>query len=433
MKRRLCAEALEDLICRTREAAAQEAERVLRAAIEQLEKDPQAWARTEKTVRDGSHRIGATLLGAALGSLGNGYARSVLPCECGGGLKYVSDRERRVVSLLGEFRLRRAYYWCPKCKATRMPLDEKLSISRTDFSPGVRQVIGRLGAQRPFDQGREVLEELTGLRISQRSHRQVSESMGRALASQETRSRLPETEEAETLYLLADGAMAPTRQGWREVKVGVAFTGRSDADGKPRRQTTRYFADVLDAEAFGWRWYKTAESLCPHPARRTIVLGDGAAWIWNLAEMHFPGSVQIVDWYHAVERLWLVAKAVWGEGHPGAKRWACQAKKQLGNGHVERVITLLRRLAPRSAEAKTAAREAIGYFQNNAARMRYRRFRRQGLFIGSGVVEAGCKHIVGQRLKGSGMRWSLEGLRAILTLRLAVLYGPWPVDLDAAA
>ena len=162
-------------------------------------------------------------------------------------------------------------------------------------------------------------------------------------------------------------------------------------------------------------------------------LGDGAAWIWNLAEMHFPGAVQIVDWYHAVERLWLVANAVWGEGSPGAKRWAGRTKKHLGHGHVERVVVRLRQLSAHTAEAKSAVREAIGYFQNNADRMRYRRFRRQGLFMGSGGVEAGCKHIVGQGLKGSGMRWSLEGLRAVLTLRLAVLYGPWPVNLNAAA
>lgn len=432
MRQGLSPEAREDLIRRTRQAVADEAERLLRGAMDSLEKAPPAWTRTEKGVRDGAHGIGATILGAAMETLGNGYEGSVLPCACGGGLKYVSDRERRVVSLLGTFRIRRAYYWCPKCKATRTPLDGQLAIGGTDFSPGVREALARLGAQRPFDEGRELLGELTGLWISARTHRLVSEGVGGALASRET-SHHPRNSPIQTLYLLADGAMAPTREGWREVKIGVAFAGGSGPDGKPRRQETNYFADVLDAEAFGWRWYRMAEAAGSRRARRLVVLGDGAVWIWNLAEMHFPGAVQIVDWYHAAERLWLVAHTLWGEGSPPAKRWAGLAKKHLAAGHVERVIALLRRLSPKTAEAKKIVREAIGYFQNNADRMRYRRFRRQGLFIGSGVVEAGCKHVVGQRLKGSGMRWSLEGLRAILALRLAVLYGPWPVNLNAAA
>jgi len=377
-------------------------------------------------VRDGSHRIGASILGAGLKSLGNGYERSVLPCNCGKGMKYVSDRERGVLSLLGSVRLRRAYYRCP-CGATRVPLDERLGITHTDFSPGVRQAIGRLGAQRPFGHGRELLGELTGLWISQRTHRLVSERLGRAVPAQES-PLVPVGRPVENLYLLADGVMAPTRDGWREVKIGVAFTGGIGSDGRPLRQTTGYFADVLNAEEFGWRWYALAER-----AKRLVVLGDGAVWIWNLADLHFPGAVQIVDWYHALERLWSVAHAVWGEEHPGAPRWMGQVRKLLRNGQVERIIARLRDLPARSKDARNAVREAVGYFQRNAERMRYRRFRRQGLFIGSGVVESGCKHIVGQRLKGSGMRWSLEGLRDILSLRLALLYGPWPIPAKIAA
>jgi hypothetical protein len=307
-----------------------------------------------------------------------------------------------------------------------------MGIERTDFSPGVRQVIGRLGAVGPFEQSRQILGELTGLWISSRTHRLVCERLGQALATKTSPPVTP-LEKPETLYLLADGAMAPTRQGWREVKVGVAFVARTDSGGKPKRQTTRYFAEILDAEAFGWRWYALAETLGRPQARRLVVLGDGAVWIWNLAEMHFPGAVQIVDWYHAAEHLWIVAKAVWGEEHPCAARWVGHAKKYLANGHVERVLAQIEALPARSKAARATVRETIGYFRNNAQRMRYRRFRRQGLFIGSGVVEAGCKHIVGQRLKGSGMRWSLNGIRDILALRLAVLYGPWPPSCKAAA
>jgi hypothetical protein len=274
--------------------------------------------------------------------------------------------------------------------------------------------------------------DLTGLWVSARAHRLVCEELGHALAAR-MEPPLAQTQKPETLYMLADGTMCPTRTGWREVKVGVAFVGGVHNDGKPQRLATRYFADLLDAEAFGWRWYALAERMGMARAGRLVILGDGAVWIWNLAEMHFPGAVQIVDWYHAKEHLWTVAKAVWGEENPCAARWVDRAKKPLAGGHIETVIARIKLLPARTPAARTAVREAMGYYRHNANRMRYRRFRRQGLFIGSGVVEAGCKHIVGQRLKGSGMRWSIEGARDILNLRLAVLYGPWPYHRHAAA
>lgn len=425
MNRRRKDAEFEELVRQVRDSAAREAEALLRQAAQRLDRAASNWENVEKEVRDGSHRIGAGILGAALRTLGNGYERSVLPCDCGRGMKYVSDRERGVVTLLGEVRLRRAYYRCP-CGDTRAPLDERLGIAGTKYSPGVRQAIGRLGAQRPFDHARDLLGELAGLWISQKTHRLVSERLGRTAPSRE-QPLVAVGRPVEDLYLLADGAMAPTRGGWREVKIGVAFAGGAGPDGKPRRQTTGYFADVLAAEDFGWRWYTLAERLGRDRARRLIVLGDGAAWIWNLAELHFPGAVQIVDWYHALERLWSVAHAVWGEENPAADRWMRPIRKWLANGQIERIRARLGALPARSKEARNAAREAAGYFKGNAERMRYRRFRRQGLFIGSGVVESGCKHIVGDRLKGAGMRWSLEGLRDILSLRLAVLYGPWPI------
>lgn len=432
MKHRPCPERVEQFVKAAREAAAQEAERVIGEAAKALENDAQGLERAEKIARDGGLRVGRSILHAAVQTIGNGYEGSRQVCECGQRLCYVNDRERTVVTLVGSFKIRRAYYRCPTCGATKVPLDTRLEIERTDFSPGVRQVMGRLGAVGPFDQGRQLMGELTGLWISARSHRLVCEDLGHALAER-IAPPLLQTEKPETLYLLADGTMIPTRTGWREVKVGVAFVGGVNQERKPQRHATRYFADLLEAEAFGWRWYSLAERMGRQRAGRIVVLGDGAVWIWNLADMHFPGAVQIVDWYHAKEHLGTVAKAVWGEENPCAARWVDHAKKHLAHGNIEKVIALIESLPARSKTARTALREATGYFRNNAHRMRYRRFRRQGLFIGSGVVEAGCKHIVGQRLKGSGMRWSVEGARDILNLRLAVLYGHWPYHQKLAA
>jgi hypothetical protein len=339
---------------------------------------------------------------------------------------------------MGAFRLKRAYYWCPGCGASDAPLDRRLGIKQSDFSPGVRQMIGRVGAEVPFGRGRLLMGELAGLWVSQSQHQQISERIGAGLMPDSSgrpafASLHAPSKEIEDLYLSADGTTALTVEGWREVKIGAVFAAHPGPDRLPQRTATRYLGDVIEAETFGWRWYHTARAMGLDRARRVVVLGDGAAWIWALAEMHFPGAIEIVDWYHASERLWIVAYAAFGEATPEARRWAKSCETLLRAGRVEQVLRRIAQMHPRSVEAQKILREAQGYFRNNAARMRYRRFCRQGLFIGSGVVEAGCKHIVGFRLKQSGMRWSLDGMRSILHLRLALLNGDWPTASSAAA
>jgi hypothetical protein len=308
-------------------------------------------------------------------------------------------------------------------------LDRQLGILSSEFTPAVRELVGRLGAQAPFDQGRDLMGRLAGIWISKRKHEEIAEGIGaqfdpEAPASVDLARVAPQG--AEDLYLMADGTTAPTLEGWREVKIGAVFHAQPGKDGLPERGVTRYFGDMIEAEKFGWRWYRQASAMGLDKARRAVVLGDGAAWIWGLAEMHFPGAIQIVDWYHATERLWNVAHAAFGQENPKAQAWGRSCEQLLSEGKIELLLRRISRLRPRSAESRNVCKEAQGYFRNNAQRMRYGRFRRQGLFIGSGIVEAGCKHIVGARLKLSGMRWSLRGLRSILQLRLALRNGDWP-------
>ena len=444
-------ERMTEAVRRVREAAANEAERLFVQAAADLKASPAQLGAIEKDVRDGVLGIGAAILAGTMHLWGTGYAGSRKVCACGETQKYMNDRERRVVSLLGAFRFKRAYYWCPACGESDAPMDRVFQIAHSEFSPGVREAVSLVGGEVAFGRGRSLMGELTGIWVSKRKHREISELIGMCLAPPDempscggplvrpsaTRSvvlRLPTAEDPSAdLYLSADGTMAPTKEAWREVKIGAIFHARAGSDGQPVRKTTRYFGDLIDAESFGWRWYSEAVAMGLEQARRVIVIGDGAAWIWNQAEMHFPGAIQIVDWYHATERLWTVANASFGEGEPEACAWVETCKKLLRASRVERVIDELLALRTRSKKIRKTIRDAAGYFRNNADRMRYRRYRRQGLFIGSGVVEAGCKHIVGQRLKQSGMRWSLEGLRAILFLRLAVLNRQWPARQRRAA
>jgi len=420
-----------EAIRRVRASAADEAEKLLGEAATTLQRSPGAFARLEKAIREGVRGIGASILAEAVALGPNGYEGASIRCVCGSRLKYMNDRERSVVSLLGRFRFRRAYYWCPECSESSAPLDDALGIAHTEFSPAVRNAVSLMGAEVAFGRGAVLMEELTGIGISKRKHREISEAAGAALGP----PKIPPRREGagdravEDLYISTDGTMAPTLDAWREVKIGAIFEARCGPHGRPERLRTHYIGDVMKAEDFAWQLYRAAEGMGLRQAKRAIVLGDGAAWIWNMADFHFPDAIQIVDWYHATERLWTVANASFTEGSGEARDWAARCEKLLAASRVEIVIKRLGVLRKRNARKKKVREtidEAIGYYRNNAERMRYRRYVRRGLFIGSGVVEAGCKHIVGQRLKQSGMRWALEGLRSILHLRLAVLNRQWP-------
>src|SRR5438034_1048320 len=160
-------------------------------------------------------------------------------------------------------------------------------------------------------------------------------------------------------------------------------------------------------------------------AARVVVLGDGGPWIWGIAALHFPGTIEIVDLYHAREHLANLGKCIYGPTCREAKQWAAARSEQLDQGDVEAVITSMKRLRPRQEHVQKEVRKAMDYFQTNKERMRYAQFRSQGLFVGSGVVEAGCKTIIGQRLKQSGMRWTVNHANAIIALRCSQLSGRW--------
>ena len=152
---------------------------------------------------------------------------------------------------------------------------------------------------------------------------------------------------------------------------------------------------------------------------RQVVVADGAPWIWNLASEHFPQAIQILDLFHAKEHLGNVAKAIFGPDSEKTLPWIKDRHAELDDGKIDAIIAALKIYSSRSEEA----RKCIGYLETNRLRMRYPEFRAQGLCVSSGMVEAGCKTVIGARLKQSGMFWSLEGANAIIALRCAKLSG----------
>jgi hypothetical protein len=212
----------------------------------------------------------------------------------------------------------------------------------------------------------------------------------------------------------------------REVKLGCVFTQTTyDQEGFAVRDphSTTYTGAIETAEPFGQRLYAEAQNRGWNRARKKVIMGDGAEWIWNLADLHFPGALQIVDLFHARQHLWEMARLL----HPGddarQKQWILRHQPKLDEGKIEKLVGYLRSLQAPSPELTETLRKTADYFARNAARMRYPHFRRQHLFVGSGVIEAGCKTVIGSRLKQSGMFWTVRGANAIIALRCCRLSG----------
>jgi hypothetical protein len=221
----------------------------------------------------------------------------------------------------------------------------------------------------------------------------------------------------------ADGKPAHTR----EVKLGCVFTQtRWDEEGYAIRDpdSTTYTGAIETAEQFGRRIYLEVWKRGWTRALKKVLIGDGAEWIWNIAKNHFPGAVQIVDLYHARHHLWEVARGLFPQDEAQQKSWMkTHQKRLLDKGKIEKLVESLRSLAASHPEMAEKIRVEADYFEKNAERMRYPKFRKQHLFVGSGVIEAGCKHVIGSRLKRSGMFWTVRGANAILALRCCHLNG----------
>lgn len=404
---------------------------------------------TEAALRTSLHQVGGVLLERLLNADGGSYQGPRMACGQGHEAEFVDYRSKTVLTVLAAVQVQRAYYHCAECAAGVIPKDRELDIVATSFSPGVRRLMGRVGGKEAFEEGRQDLEELAGIRVQTKQVERVAEALGRQIEVGAAREReaalagkLVTLDRVANLYIAIDGTGVPVvpretvgRAGrqepqgkTREAKLGCVFTQSCwDEQGRPVRdpQSTTYVGAIETAQAFGGRIYAEAVRRGLGRAQQIIVLGDGADWIWGLAEEHFPGATQIVDLYHAREHVALLARLLYQPGSSPAQKWLAARVEELDQGDSEALLRHLRRLHPAQKALQKEVRKAIGYFESNAERMRYGRFRQQRLFVGSGVIEAGCKTIIGQRLKQSGMRWTVRGANDIIALRCCQLSGRW--------
>jgi hypothetical protein len=321
----------------------------------------------------------------------------------------------------------------------------ELDIARTDFSPGVRRMQALVGQQAPFEHGREQLKVLAGLEVTAKSVERTAEAIGADIAQREEAEiekalqldlPIPIGRPVPVLYVQMDGTGVPVvkketvgRQGkiagqpapTREVKLGCVFTQTTwDQEGYAIRDRdfTTYTGAIETAVEFGKRIYREAWKRGWSRAEKKVVIGDGAEWIWNLVAEHFPDALQIVDLYHARQHLWEVARQLYPQAEVQQKAWMkVHQKRLLDKGKIQKLVDVLRSIHAANPQVAEKIRSEADYFERNAERMRYPKFRRQHLFVGSGVIEAGCKTVIGSRLKQSGMFWTVRGANKRSTLR----------------
>jgi hypothetical protein len=406
----------------------------------------------ERAIRAGMLRLGASLLEELLAA-DAGYAGPRADCGAGHQARFVSCRDKTTDTVLGPVTLNRAWYHCAQCGHGMAPRDQQLGIAGQRMSPGLRKMTARAAAAAPFAQASTLLAELAGVQVTAKRAGRRAEADGQAAASViETQAAAiaarqlsvlpPAPPLPDKLYVAIDGTGVPMtaaetdgrpgkgedgRARTREVKMAAAFTQTMlDDDGYPVRDpgSSSYLATLAAAPEFGIMMAAEARRRGAGRIRQLTILGDGAVWIWNLAAAHFPEATQVVDLYHAREHLHELANLAGRllAGHHD--EWLAARLAELDAGDIPALITASQNL--KFTGSLAAERDkALHYFHANAHRMHYAWYRSLGLFVGSGVVEAGCKSVIGQRLKLSGMRWTEDGATGILTLRCQEASNRW--------
>ncbi len=459
-------------------------ERLRKVLREALEEELETFLEQVKQVKEGelerlekqgvksSQAMGRKLMEAVLNSrLHEQRPAARREGNCGHRQRLVGERAKELITLVGPVHFVRPYYQCLQvgereeeqdCSHGEAPADALWGVHEQRTTAGVQRLITYLSACLTFEEAAETLCRCVPIGMTGRQAGKLMRPVGEAVAAEEDREVRRLQEEAkqarsqrqqqrtviERLYIELDGVLARMRRGsvpmekeeqqrkgdvYREIKAGAVFRAEQGAKRSklapgvyvdtPAEDSLRYVARRTAKGDFGWVLYHLAVQCGLEQAQQVVVVGDGAPWIWNLAAEHFPQAVHIVDLYHAKEHVWEVAHAVFGRT-AAATAWATTACSLLEQGPVEALVCAIQALPPippEPGQARSIPERAVDYFTTNAERMRYPIFRAQGMHIGSGIAEAACKTIVSTRAKRSGMRWTPEGLDALLPLRTAVL------------
>ena len=372
-----------------------------------------------------------------------------IPCGCGATARYVDRRAKVITTVLGDITLQRAYYHCAACGRGFAPRGGALELDQSGLSPGVTRMAAMVGAMTSFAEGALLMHELAGLEVNAKAVERTAKRIGQEVAHDEETLVTEQLPPSAVMYTGVDGTGIPMRRAelagragkqpdgsakTREVKECVVWTANHlDAAGHPERDegSESYSAAIESSQwnvsqpdetpAFVARVQRELTRRGFFLANLQVFIGDGARWIWNLAAMIAPQALQIVDLYHAKEHLSVLAGVIFAPGTDLAQKWAADRHQELENSQLDDVLTAIAQFTSMPGEKGLRARQEHAYFLTNRDRMDYARFRAMGLAVGSGIVEAGCRVVVGQRFKRSGMFWSEDGANHLLALRSAML------------
>jgi hypothetical protein len=439
------------------------AQQVIRVAQDMLTSAPEAGGSTtvawiETALRDVLRQVGAEALSQWL-SGAQATPEAERPCACGGTLRYQRARSAMILSVFGRVPYERAYYAGCVCGHGCAPLDEQYGLHPGQISAGLSELLALAGVELPFEHSQRWLKGFLLFDVSENTIRHETQTLGQTQAARETVWQQQRQDPTWLQAHLRTAQPIPRRvygsldaakvrieprdpaqkqanhETWRDLKVGCWYEAepvpprqqspRQQAvteRGQPCQRATniRYYCDLTDAKTFGDLMWATGCAAQADLAREVVFVCDGAAWIWNLITMHYSKAVQIVDWYHAADRLHRVAHAAFHQGE-ARERWLERITTDLWEGRVTEVIQACADLAGQCSEAH----DAETYFTNNQTRMHYDQYRNAGYLIGSGTVESSCKQIVTQRLKCSGAQWLVPGAVDTAKARAAWLSGDW--------
>jgi hypothetical protein len=384
-------------------------------------------------------RCGARMVEQGVQMNGKGAQGRKLACQCAEpGMGFVRYERVRVTSVCGEIEVVTAYYHCSGCGQSRWPVLEAVGWAGSELTEGARRLVAHAGAIiGGFGQSGEILHRLSGWRVSDSTLRRVTEAMGVEMEQQQKEElkqawHAPETVPVKravpVLHVAVDGTTVRTERGpKREVKSGVVYETKKSPRGEPRAVRPSYVSTFDHAHDFGHEVWLEAVRRGARTADVVVTLGDGSVWIWNLYAENFPGfrRVEILDFFHVSEYIAQVAQARWGEGTPHAQRWYRKQRTILLQEHgAVRLWRTLKRLKAPNPTAREAMARTLHYVESNLSRMNYYEYRQRGSHIGSGLAEAACKHLVGARLKQSGMtNWRVRGAEAVLRVRVVMENG----------
>jgi len=412
----------------------------------------------EMAMREGLREIGQQALKCFL-EKAEGEVGTEIECSCGCKLKYQRDRQATIWSVFGKMVYERAYYAGCACGKGCAPVDKRYGIEPGKVTAGLAHLVALSGIDKAFDDSRKWLKEYLLFEVSENTVRAETQKMGELqrqadedlVEEMHNEASLQKREQSlrplQILYGSIDAAKvrieprneeekaAENRENWRDLKAGCWYEGeivpgrqRSVRQkNKVQREGTvlraknkQYFCDIINADEFGKLLWATGCVAGADCARVLVFVCDGAVWIWNLVAHYYPNAIQIVDWYHAEDRLKRIAEEAF-LGQDERRAWLQIVTEDLWQGRVELVIEACLQLSKKSNLAK----QALTYYENNLERMRYAKFRAQGYLIGSGVIESACKQIVTQRLKLPGAQWNLDGAILTAKARTAWLSGNW--------